>query len=89
MARQSQRDANGFTPTEARIIAVLADGQWHRQRELVRVIDELSDLSVLWQHICNIRKIIEGRHEALYTLTDPIEGTMYSYRKKLAPMING
>lgn len=46
-----------FTPTERRMLAMLADGLPHRKKELHLCLgDELSDFSTVRVHIHNIRK---------------------------------
>lgn len=89
MAAPRQRDVNGFTPTQARIMAVLADGTWHPKRELLAAIDEMAEDNLLYQHMFDIRKIIEPRREVISTCTHPTMGTLYMLSRHLAPMING
>lgn len=48
---------NGFTPTEQRIIAVLADGQPHARKELMGCLDdELAEKTALKRHLTRLRK---------------------------------
>ncbi len=48
---------NTYTPTEAAMLRVLADGQAHLREELHSCLpDELSSLSALHRHISSIRK---------------------------------
>lgn len=62
------RDANGFTPTQARIMAVLCDGAAHTYHDLVGCLwDEacLDPKASLATHISYIRKIIRPRGEEI------------------------
>ncbi len=53
---------NGFTKTQKAILAVLADGQPHTREELHRCLpDELSELSAVRFHVCNIRKVLRAK----------------------------
>lgn len=55
MARD--RSQGGFTPTEVRILNVLADGQPHPVAELMKCLDdELAERVNLQMHISRIRK---------------------------------
>lgn len=48
-----------FTPTQKRILAVLADGDAHTPEELLKCLDdELADIPTLQVHICRIRKVL-------------------------------
>lgn len=68
--------AETFTPTEARILAVLADGHPHARRELARCLwDERGRLSNVARHVSNIRAklppgewidCVIGNHEVSY-----------------------
>ena len=55
---ESSTLSNGkFTPTEQRILAILADGMAHTRQELHGCLyDELGGPGNLRVHICNIRK---------------------------------
>lgn len=83
------RNSDGLTETEARIVHVLLDGQWHRQRELLRAIDEQASIANLRTHLTNIRKSLESKKETITTQIHPIEGTLYQLCRALSPMING
>lgn len=49
----------GYTPTERRMLAVLADGMRHPREELVACLwDELSKPSTIQYHLSNIRKVL-------------------------------
>lgn len=53
---------NGYTPTEARIVAVLADGQPHTREELEETIgNPLNCRQTLNTHISAIRKKLRPR----------------------------
>ena len=48
---------NNYTPTEAAMLRVLADGQAHTREELHACVpDELSAMSAIHRHISAIRK---------------------------------
>lgn len=48
-----------FTPTQRRMLAVLADGQPHARRELrACLFDELGTASNIRFHLCSIRKVL-------------------------------
>ena len=54
-----------FTPTEQRMIDVLADGKPHRREELHACLgDELQPLTAIQMHICKMRKKLVG-HDIL------------------------
>lgn len=57
--------ANGFTPTESRIMGVLADGRPHTKHELLAVIDEQAEDSALKMHLSNIRKKLEPSNKGI------------------------
>lgn len=44
-----------FTPTQMKLLAVLADGEPHSRDELIRCLDETADARNLKTHICNLR----------------------------------
>jgi hypothetical protein len=49
-----------WTPTQRRILAVLADWQPHAREELHRCLnDDLGSLANLWAHVSNIRKALQ------------------------------
>lgn len=53
-----------FTPTQRRILDVLADGLPHTREELHGCLnDDLGTLSNLWAHVSNIRKVLRPRGE--------------------------
>lgn len=82
------RDANGFTPTQARIAYVLQDGKWHSQEELLKAIDELATPNLLNVHIANMRAIVDKRNEVI--VCQSVSGRVhYRHGVLLAPMING
>ena len=56
----------GFTPTEARILKVLADGQRHSKDELFKCLeDDLSSMNALEVRICHLRKKINPKAEEI------------------------
>lgn len=59
MSRPVVRDANGFTPIQAALWEVLADGLWHRRGELTAIVDD--DRHVLRYQINRMRKIVEPK----------------------------
>lgn len=61
---------DGFTPTQSRILRVLADGKRHSKDELLSdgradndPDKQVMDVETLYVHICNIRKILNPRAE--------------------------
>jgi DNA-binding CsgD family transcriptional regulator len=55
---------DGFTPTQTRILRVLADGMPHRPEELVAAIgDSESTVENLWPHLTRIRGKLRPRGE--------------------------
>lgn len=68
-----------FTPTEQRILSVLADGEPHSREELYQCIDdELANRKrVLAVHICNIRLKLKPYGQ---TIVCQIGGIPVSYR---------
>ena len=55
-------DNNGYTPTQRKILDVLADGQHHTREEVHACLpDELGALSNIQRHICAIRKPLNSR----------------------------
>lgn len=51
------RDAEGFTPTQAALMYVLRDGQWHARVELYVAMDEHCANSLRY-HVRCMRKIL-------------------------------
>lgn len=48
-----------LTPTQRRILGLLADGRPHRRKEIHGCLDdELSAISSIRFHLCNLRKIL-------------------------------
>lgn len=61
--------ANGYTPTEKRILAILRDGQPHTVAELHRCLDDdLSDPEALWSRISFLRKKLEPKGQGIYSV---------------------
>ncbi len=89
MAGYPIRDVNGFTPTQARIMALLADGTWHSQEEVLRAIDEHAEKSTLGAHLSYLRKILTPRHEVIACQRTADRGPMYMFCRSMSPMING
>lgn len=93
MAQPKQRDKNGFTPTQARIIYVLMDGTWHRQDEIIRHLENASEylmeVSTFHKHIFNLKQLLEARSEVIIVKQDERYGTVYRYGRLLAPLANG
>jgi len=58
--------ANGFTPTEKRMLEVLRDGLPHAREELHACLDDdLSRRSSIQPHITRLRSKLEGRGEGI------------------------
>ena len=56
----------GFTPTEQKMLAILADGLPHTQEELHACLyDDLGRLGNIHMHISNIRKILRPCGESI------------------------
>ncbi len=52
-------DTNGFTPTQRRMLEVLADGLPHRREELRACLeDELASIETMRKHIGAMRKLL-------------------------------
>lgn len=57
---------NHFTPTERRILNVLADGLPHRREELHACLpDELGAVANVYMHVTNLRRKLAKRGEAI------------------------
>lgn len=55
-----------FTPTETCMLELLADGKPHTRRELHACLpDELGGLVNVRRHLCNIRRKLTSRGEAV------------------------
>lgn len=55
-----------FTPTERRILALLADGRPHPRRAIHRLLpDDLGPLSNVQPHISNLRAKLRDRGETI------------------------
>ncbi len=93
MGQPKQRDANGFTPTQALIIQVLIDGTWHRQDEVMRAIESATEyrmeINTLHCHMSKLKAMLDKRSEVIITRQDERFGTMYRYGRLLAPLANG
>ena len=50
------------TPTQRRMLALLADGKAHSRRELWKLLwDEQSSLGAIRRHICEARKLVRAQ----------------------------
>lgn len=49
-------DNHSFTPTQQRLLAVLADGRPHQKGELLAMLDSLVGENTLSVHLCAMRK---------------------------------
>lgn len=59
MSADTLTDTESFTPTELRMLALLADGLPHTREELRSCLfDDLSELSAIKRHISTIRRKI-------------------------------
>lgn len=68
----------GFTPTERRILELLADGLPHRREEVLLCLDdELADYTHLSGHIKNARRKLLPLG---YDVVCQVKSFMYSYR---------
>lgn len=74
-----QRDANGFTPTQARIMHILADGAWHPRRVLIEAIDEQADSNLLNGHLFMLRQVLKKRGERIDAQFNPDRGRLYRF----------
>lgn len=55
--RRSQRNADGWTRTEERILALLSDGVPHTRKEIHQLLwDDRGPLANIQQHLSNMRK---------------------------------
>jgi hypothetical protein len=67
-----------WTPTEARILAHMADGEPHLRDELRRLLpDELAAKGAFLKHVCLMRKKLEPLGE---TILCQVIGGRYYYR---------
>jgi DNA-binding response OmpR family regulator len=84
-------DSNGngisknFTPTEQRVLAVLADGEPHDKRQLMAAIDELAEIATLRMHISNLRKKLRQRNETIHCVYRDRRYT-YVHVRRLMPV---
>lgn len=79
--------SNGFTPTQERIVRVLADGRGHKREELMRCLDDpMATKQDLYQRISDLRRkllnrnldvvfVCEGRRR-FYRLVRPVDLTV-------------
>lgn len=74
-----QRDHNGFTPTQARIMSILSDGAWHPRRVLIAAIDEQADANLLNGHLFELRKVLKPRGERIDAQFNPDKGRLYKF----------
>ena len=76
--------SNGFTPTQQRILAVLADGAYHPVYQLQDCLaDELAGLSAVQFHVSTIRKKLRPKGEDIYCEMRG-SGAYYRYVRVLA-----
>lgn len=76
----------GFTPTEVRILNVLADGHPHSKAELLAVIDEQADANALRVHIHRIRKKLEPHNQTIDCVSRGKElPVAYRHLQKVSP----
>lgn len=66
----SQAEASAFTPTQSRIMAVLADGKAHRRAELRACIDPLAENGNVRTHLSRIRKVLRPRGQDVLCVLD-------------------
>lgn len=74
-----------FTPTERRILAVLADGEPHDKYELMNAIDELAEVNTLRVHLTKLRKKLRPRNETVHCVRLP-RSYAYVHVRRLCPV---
>lgn len=79
-----RRDENGFTPTQAKIWAVLRDCNWHSRKELYEAIDH-HDRTVLRQHVAAIRAIAAVKGILVQYVHGPYGALGVQLARKLMP----
>ena len=89
MGQPKRRDVNGFTPTQARIAAILEDGAWHSRKELCAAIDEEATANNLGPHLTEMRRIIEKRSEIIICRMSRETGIRYRLAQLVASAENG
>lgn len=58
-----------FTPTQQRMLNVLADGRCHSAQELhACLFDDLAPLSAIYFHVSNLRKVLQRQGEDIATV---------------------
>lgn len=71
-------ESDGFTPTERRIMDLLADNQWHSRYDLKALLDDdLASMKALGQHIFNLRAKLKPNHLIVCEL---YQGRQIGYR---------
>jgi DNA-binding response OmpR family regulator len=78
-------DMSEFTFTERRLLEVLSDGRIHTAAELIdKCMDELTDVSVLYVHVTNLRKKVTNRGLLLVSMANGCkEGRGYQMSRRL------
>ena len=77
-------EANGFTPTHKRILALLGDGKPHTLKELHGCLwDEMSEEATVRFHLTGLRKKLRLSGEDV--VCQMIEGTGYYSHVRLLP----
>ncbi len=70
-----------FTPTEQRMLAVLADGLPHTRQELhACLVDDMGPLSNIQMHLSSIRRMLRGQGEDVVC---ELKGKIYYRHVKL------
>lgn len=71
---------NGYTPTQRRILAVLADGEPHSREELIACLGDADGIagqydesaySCLRMHISNLRKVLSAKGQDIVCVKPP------------------
>lgn len=78
-------NVDGFTTVQARVVSLLLDGTWHRQKEMLDAIDEQADTNTLKATVFRLKKVLEPRGEYIVTQRHPQYGTLYMMVRRLAP----
>jgi hypothetical protein len=68
MGRPSSKNADGYTPTQVRIMDLLSDGKPHTAKEMHKLLDDdLADISGVRVHICELRKVLHKQGMSIRT----------------------
>lgn len=56
-----------WTPIQQRLLALLSDGMYHHQSELLEQIDSMADSNMLNQHLFKLREKLRPMGEVIIT----------------------